>query len=199
VNVVPGDATELIVRKGRVLLEPTHTKIKGGNKVIFSDNSFSVAKLQKGDKTRDNLEAWSKERAETLARANSRLPARALSSLVASYRSDWWLSNFRGRTGFWLFDMNAGFYTFFPFAFGWGSPYGTSYGSSFYGMIYRYYPSYWPASSGASGMGSGTGSGTGNAGATPNIQPRPSANPVSEAPVRVRDVQPASPGTVRRH
>jgi hypothetical protein len=199
VNVVPGDATELIVRKGRVLLEPTHTKIKGGDKVIFSDNSFSVAKLQKGDKTRDNLEAWSKERAETLARANSRLPARALTSLIASYRSDWWLSNFSGRTGFWLFDMNAGFYTFFPFAFGWGSPYGTSYGSSFYGMIYRYSPSYWPASSGASGMGSGTGNGTGNAGPTSNIQPRPSANPVSEAPVRVRDVQSASPGTVRRH
>src|SRR5882724_1161029 len=36
VNVVPGDATELIVRKGRVLLEPTHTKIKGGDKVVFS-------------------------------------------------------------------------------------------------------------------------------------------------------------------
>lgn len=199
VNVVPGDATELIVRKGRVLLEPTHTKIKGGDKVVFSDNSFSVAKLRKGDKTRDDLEAWSKERAETLARANSRLPARALTSLIASYRSDWWLSNFRGRTGFWLFDMSAGFYTFFPFAFGWGSPYGTSYGSSFYGMIYRYPSLNWPSSTGSSGVGSGTGNGTGNAGATSNIQPRPSANPISEAPVRVRNVQPVSPGTVRRH
>jgi ferric-dicitrate binding protein FerR (iron transport regulator) len=65
VNVVPGDATELIVRKGRVMLEPTHTKIKGGDKVVFNDNSFSVAKLKTSDKTRDNLEAWSKDSGET--------------------------------------------------------------------------------------------------------------------------------------
>ena len=48
VNVVPGDTTELIVRKGRVVLEGSHIKIKGGNKVVFSGGSFSVAKLEKG-------------------------------------------------------------------------------------------------------------------------------------------------------
>src|SRR6266542_1960703 len=36
VNVVPGDTTELIVRKGRVMLDGSHTKVKGGTKVIFS-------------------------------------------------------------------------------------------------------------------------------------------------------------------
>ena len=35
-NVVPGDATELIVRKGRVILSDSHTKVKGGNKVVFN-------------------------------------------------------------------------------------------------------------------------------------------------------------------
>ena len=60
VNVVPGDATELIVRKGRVMLDRTHTKIKGGNKVVFSENSFSVAKLKKEDKTRDNSKPGAK-------------------------------------------------------------------------------------------------------------------------------------------
>src|SRR6185503_17286148 len=35
-SVVPGDATELIVRKGRVILsDDSHTKVKGGNKVVF--------------------------------------------------------------------------------------------------------------------------------------------------------------------
>ena len=82
VNVVPGDATELIVRKGRVMLDRTHTKIKGGDKVVFSENSFSVAKLKKEDKTRDNLEAWSKDRAETLARANSSLSRRDINLLL---------------------------------------------------------------------------------------------------------------------
>ena len=32
VNVVPDDATELIVRKGRVILGDSHTKIKGETK-----------------------------------------------------------------------------------------------------------------------------------------------------------------------
>jgi hypothetical protein len=188
VNVVPGDATELIVRKGRVLLEPTHTKIKGGDKVVFSGNVFSIAKLRKGDKTEDHLEAWSKERAQALTRANNRLPIREITSLIASYRSDWWATNFSGRAGFWL-DSGGGFYTFFPFAYGWGSPYGTSYGSSFYGAIYccNRTPgnpsSGWPPSAGSGGIGSGTGSGTGNGtgGAIPNNAPAP------PAPVRAHD------------
>src|SRR4030095_1713409 len=50
VNVVPGNTTELIVRKGRVMLEDSHTKVKGGNKVVFSSGSFSVAKLTDADK-----------------------------------------------------------------------------------------------------------------------------------------------------
>src|SRR5215510_4441644 len=47
-NVVPEDATELIVRKGRVILsDATQTKVKGGNKVIFSSTNVTVAKLTK--------------------------------------------------------------------------------------------------------------------------------------------------------
>ena len=148
VNVVPGDATELIVRKGRVMLERGHTKVKGGNKVVFSDNSFSVAKLKDSDKKRDELEVWSKYRAETLAQANNRLSGRDVFTLMASYRSSWWQSNFGGRPGFWLYDSGGGCYTFFPFSYGWGSPYGTSYGSSLYGTIYGI-PG--PSSSGCAG------------------------------------------------
>ncbi|HXL79526.1 MAG TPA: FecR family protein [Pyrinomonadaceae bacterium] len=199
VNVVPGDATELIVRKGRVLLEPTHTKIKGGDKVIFSDNSFSVAKLKKGEKTRDDLEAWSKGRAETLTQANSRLSARALTTLIASYRSDWWLSNFSGRAGFWLYDSGGGFYTFFPFSYGCGSPYGTSYGSSLYGTIYRNPLLGWSPSGGSGGAGSGTGNGVGSGagGGNPNNVPPPPANPISESP-RARDIPTAGPANAHR-
>ncbi len=200
VNVVPGDVTELIVRKGRVMLEPTHTKVKGGDKVVFSDNSFSIAKLKKSDKTEDHLEGWSKERAQLLARANSRLPRGTLTTLVSSYRGDWWLS-FSGRPGFWLYNLGGGFYTFFPFSYGWGSPYGTPYGSSLYGTIYYYNPvpgntssGGWPAGGGGgSGTGSGTGSGSG--GGTFGAAP---PSPVSDSPARPRDVQPMTPARPQR-
>lgn len=196
VNVVPGDATELIVRKGRVMLERSHTKVKGGNKVVFSDNSFSVAKLKNSDKKRDDLEVWSKNRAETLARVNNRLSGRDVLTLMASYRSSFWTSNFAGRNGFWLYDSGGSCYTFFPFAYGWGSPYGSAYGSSLYGTIYGMPgPSSfgWPPVTGSGGAGGGAGSGAGNGAGASNSAPRSPANPISEAPVRSRDMQPLGP------
>src|SRR5215212_6972745 len=75
-NVVPGNTTELIVRKGRVILSDSHTKVKGGNKVVFSASNVSVAKLTKEEKkARENedVDVWSKERAQTLAKANRRI------------------------------------------------------------------------------------------------------------------------------
>ncbi len=193
VNVVPGDATELIVRKGRVMLERSHTKVKGGDKVIFSDNSFSVAKLKKSDKKRDDLELWSKGRAETLASANTRLSRREVFTLLASYRSSEWQANFGGRNGFWLYDAIGGCYTFFPFAYGWGSPYGTSYSSSLYGIIYGIPgPSsvgWTPVSGSGSGGGAGSGAGSGAGAGSSNNATRP----MSEAPVRSRDMLPSGP------
>src|SRR6185369_9281396 len=60
-NVVPDDATELIVRKGRVILSDSHTKIKGGNKVVFSATNVIVAKLTSEEKkNKDEVENWSK-------------------------------------------------------------------------------------------------------------------------------------------
>src|SRR5215813_12428251 len=83
-NVVPGDATELIVRKGRVILnDDMHTKVKGGNKVIFSATNVSVAKLTKDEKKvkdKEEVDVWSKNRAEELARANRRITDRMLTS-----------------------------------------------------------------------------------------------------------------------
>lgn len=196
VNVVPGDATELIVRKGRVMLDRNHTKVKGGDKVIFSDNSFSVAKLKKSDRNFDDLEAWSKNRGQTLARVNSRLSGRDVVTLMASYRSSWWQSNFGGRNGFWLYDAFGGCYTFFPFGYGWGSPYGSSYGSSLYGAIYGSpgTSSGWPPSTGSGGSGGGSGNGSGSgAGAGASNTP---SRPISDTQVRTVDRVPLGP--VRR-
>src|SRR5215212_1428664 len=88
-NVVPGDATELIVRKGRVILSDSHTKVKGGNKVVFSASATSVAKMTKEEKNgreKEDVEVWSKERAQTLAKANRRISNSMLTSAFATFR-----------------------------------------------------------------------------------------------------------------
>jgi hypothetical protein len=137
VNVVPGDATELIVRKGRVLLSDSQTKIKGGRKLIFSGHTFSMAKLEKADKEKDAIENWSKERAETVAKANRRISNRDMDTALASF-GDRWSRGFSSRSsGIWMFSSRSQCYTFLPFYFGWGSwgsPYGGSYSNAFYGF-----------------------------------------------------------------
>ncbi len=132
VNVVPGDTTELIVRKGRVMLEDSHTKVKGGNKVVFSGTSFSVAKLRDAEKKNlDTFEAWSKDRGQALAKANSKIPRRTLDTFALSFLNDWSFSN---RPGFWLYSSGNNCYTFIPFTPYYASPYGGSYAASLWGF-----------------------------------------------------------------
>ncbi|HYN25842.1 MAG TPA: FecR domain-containing protein [Pyrinomonadaceae bacterium] len=136
VNVVPGDATELIVRKGRVLLTDSQIKVKDGRKLIFSGHTFSMAKLEKADKEKDALENWSKERAETVAKANRRISTRDLNMALASFGDRWSRGFSSGSSGVWVFNPRFQCYTFLPYYFGWGSwgsPYGGSYSNAFYG------------------------------------------------------------------
>ena len=144
-SVVPGDATELIVRKGRVILSDSHTKVKGGNKVVFSGTNVSVAKLTKEEKKlkdKEEVDVWSKDRAETLAKANRRINDRMLNSAFASFYGFRNYDPFaRSRFGFWFFNSHARCYTFLPFYYGWRSPYGNSYSNSvYYNPSYSYYP-----------------------------------------------------------
>ena len=135
-NVVPQDATELIVRKGRVILGDTHTKIKGGNKVVFSATNVIVAKLTNEEKkNKDDVEIWSKQRAQTLAQANRKITNRMLSSAFASYRDPFRdpFFPFDSRSlGLWFFNPRVGCYTFLPYYLGLGSPYGSPYMNAFY-------------------------------------------------------------------
>lgn len=133
-NVVPGNNTEFIVRKGRAMHEPSHTMIKGGNKVVFSAESFSVAKLDKAEKKNtDTMELWSKERADTVAQANRKVRGRELGMLMSSIHDRWGGAlAASGYGGFWFYNPRYSCYTFMPLYLGWGSPYGSSYSSSFY-------------------------------------------------------------------
>jgi len=202
VNVIPGDTTELIVRKGRVMLgDDSHTKIKGGNKVVFSNNSHLVAKLSDEDKKRfDEMDAWSKQRGKTLAQANRRMRDRDLNLLVASLY-DRWPSRFPSRSwGLWLFDARSGCYTFLPFYLGWGSPYG-SYSNAFFGDYYccgrRYgLPGFGTASGGTASSGgggaSGSTGGTSGMGTPGRIERHPT--PIRPAPTMSRMPDSSSSG-----
>lgn len=154
VSVVPGDTTELVVRKGRVVLSDNQTKVKGGNKVVFSQTNTSVAKLTKEDKkAEEEIDEWSKERAETLAKANRRtthtMLATAFSSNIDPFRS--W--RYARGYGLWFFNAYAGCYTFIPWYYGWRSPYGTSYTTG------TYNPYAWQAGRN-NGAGGNTGGGS---------------------------------------
>lgn len=150
VNVVPGDVTEVIVRKGRVLLSDPEAKIKAGQKLVFSGNSYSVAKLTDADKKEiDNFDLWSKERAQMVAKANQQITSRDRRMLRANFSDDW-LWRFSPRIGgFWFYDSVFSCYTFLPFYAGWGSPYGGSYSRSFYsGYWWQIRNSYYPTQRG---------------------------------------------------
>lgn len=166
-HVVPEDATELIVRKGRVILSDSQTKVKGGNKIVFSATNVTVAKLTKEEKKqKDEVETWSKERAETLAKANRRITDRMMTSAFASYGNPWDPWRPYGRSfGVWFFNPNAGCYTFLPFFYGFGSPYGSSYTTAIYSPYgnrnygYANYPTQTGGTGTASGGSSGSSSG----------------------------------------
>lgn len=191
VNVFPGDATELIVRKGRVLLSDSQTKVKGGRKLIFSGHTFSMAKLEKADKEKDALENWSKERAETVAKANRRISHRDLNMALAGF-SDRWSRGFSGGSGVWVFNPRFQCYTFLPYYFGWGSwgsPYGGSYSNAFYGYGYGW-------SGGRSNSGGWTGPTSGGSTGASTPPPSNGVNPpvYNPPPSRIPPSRDSGPG-----
>lgn len=202
VNVVPGNTTELIVRKGRVMVEDSHTKVKGGNKVVFSSGSFSVAKLEKADKKNwDTLDGWSKDRAQTLAKANNKLSRRDLNSYLASFMNGSPFSNLSGRSGLWMYNATIGCSTFLPFGYGWDSPYGASYRSYFYGGPYccsrqmGYDSPYYRNGNGTGPVS--TGSGPGSSGGPMVNPPSSPAGSIGDSPRVGREKPDMSPGGVR--
>jgi hypothetical protein len=190
-NVVPEDATELIVRKGRVILSDSHTKVKGGNKVVFSATNVSVAKLTKEEKKRqEDVDGWSKQRGEMLAKANRRINDRMMNSAFsASFNSP-----FGSRLGLWFYHGLTGCYTFLPFYGGVGSPYGSAYSTSLFGGYYgravwqaprrndRGYGNGNGSSQGSGGNGNTTSSGS-SGNSTPPQRPAPTMDRPSPRPV----------------
>ena len=190
INVQPG-STELLVRKGRVTVDGFGQVVKGGNKLVFSKGEVLTAKLDKKDQ--DEFDIWSKQRAETLARANEKLASQAFNTYLSSFNDSWrWsFGRFPGRSGFWAYSPFSSCYTFVPFYYGWPSPYGNHYGSYYGGYNYSNgggIVSNPPSSngsfggySGRSSGGSGGGSSAGSSGGS-TISAPPSTHPSQAAP-----------------
>jgi len=190
---VSADSTELLVRKGRVLLADGQL-IKGGKKVTFSGNPLMIARLDKHDV--DSFDQWSKQRAETLAQANRKLSNHIFNGYLSNNPLwDYWFSP-RNAWGLWTYSPFSRCYTFLPFYYGWSSPYGNYYGNYFNYFDYYYFPrrgygngpviSNNPPSGGSSGgplvrptnPGPAPGSGPGTAGSpAPTVRPSPQIRP----------------------
>jgi hypothetical protein len=188
-NVMANGTTEILVRKGRVLYgKSASNKIKGGQKVIFGRGvGVEVAKLNKKDQ--DTLDVWSKERAQTLARANQRLERRSLLSAFNDYNGwgdmyGWGQTSPRyGGAGLWVFNSNTRSYCFLPMGpTAWSTPYGQTYGTGA-GV-------YIPGAIGPRGQGepasgnvpTGGGGAGGNINPTPTRAPTPQPQPMQPPP-----------------
>ena len=199
INARPG-VTELFVRKGRITLGTDRDNVvKSGKKVTFSSSEQAIAKLTKIDQ--DEFDDWSKERGQTLARANVKLSARALNSYFRS--SVWGLADARfGRWGLWTWSPFSSCYTFVPFYQGWGSPYGNTYGTSayfgVYGGNYNYYPrGYYPPNNSSGNAGNGSNGSSGNSGSSGSVgygSPGPTSTGPSYSPPTV-SAPSVSPGS----
>jgi hypothetical protein len=132
-NALPSETTEISVRKGRALFgKGLLNEVKGGQKVLIGRNRLEVAKLDK--KNQDTLDVWSKERAETLAHANSRLQSGSLAAAFDDYNSIQALGIIPLSYGFglWVYSQRLGGFCFIPFGWrGWSSPYGYGYNTAF--------------------------------------------------------------------
>lgn len=190
------NSTELLVRKGQVVVGNARQVVKGGHVITFANGSFLTAKLGKSQP--DQFDSWSKERGKTLARANDRISSRLLNGYLADNDLGWSMSY--GRSGFWTFSPFLRCYTFLPFFDGWSSPYGSFYGSLWpryeYGggccdrrlginhnpIISGGGSIFGGSSGGSGGSGGGSGGGTGGGGGPTPMRPPASSTPSQAGP-----------------
>ena len=119
--------------------------LKSGKRFLLAapapGGEVQFAKLDKKDA--DELDRWSRRRAEFLVAANDRLSP----GLVSSFSNRYGYS----QRGGWLFNPYFGCYTFLPYDMTFGSPYGFRYGL-FLPVRYRPAPDYgWPGADTAGG------------------------------------------------
>lgn len=132
INLLPNNATEVLVRKGRATIGEglSATLLKDGKRIVVSGGSSVVAKFER--KEHDSFDLWSEQRAETLVEANRRLSNSTIARSYGNYSISGfgWQRGYRS-SGFWIYDPFFRSRTFLPFYAGWSSPYGRRYSRGF--------------------------------------------------------------------
>lgn len=124
-----GDSNATIVKKGRI--------------ATVNGSEASVEKFDRDEK--GTLENWSKDRAEYLAKINSKLQRDDVrNSLISAFDRRGW--SMYDNYGLWYYNSFYGSYCFVPFGYGWSSPYGYGFGRDIWYFrlpryIYYYHPS----------------------------------------------------------
>jgi hypothetical protein len=177
---VETDSVELAVKAGRASFsDEPKALVKGGKKVTISGGMPTVAKI---DKSKDNIDLWSKQRAELLARANAKLSNSVLNGYLGGFENAGFASS---RWGLWMFSSRMGCYTFLPFYWGWSSPYGHYYGSYYWRGGGWGAPSNFPGTTGGTVVTNNQPSGP-NGGGSPSGVPAPTyVPPPMQSPMRV--------------
>lgn len=149
VDVLANGSGKISVWKGKAQIgENTEAVVKGGKAAIVTGNQVAIEKFDRDDK--DALEVWSKDRAKTLAKINSKLQRDDIrNSLLNSFNSRGW--GLYDSFGLWVLDRFSGYYCFVPFGYGWSSPYGYWYNRDLWYFRmprYVYYQSPQPTNNG---------------------------------------------------
>ena len=172
-NVSEDGKSEILARKGLLLIEGSKidigggkylvggTRLKEGKQAVVGDNGPYISPLA-NKKAQDEFDLWSRERARTIIAANKRLPIRDMLRRIPIGM----LSNV------WVYDRLLGCYTFLPGFYDLYSPYGYHYRL---GAPGQYYPccnsgsgygngSHWGGSGGSGSSSGGGNSSGGNSG-----------------------------------
>jgi hypothetical protein len=172
-NVSEDGRSEILSRKGRIVIQGSKidigggkyllggTRVKEGKQIVVGDDGPYVSPIA-DKKAQDEFDLWSRERARTIIAANKRLPLKDMLRRIPIGM----LSNV------WVFDRFSGCYTFLPGFYDLCSPYGYQYRLGAPGF---YYPccnsgsgsgngGYWGGSGGNSSGGGGSNSGGGGSG-----------------------------------
>jgi hypothetical protein len=120
---VSATGTELAIQKGKAKLVKDGNDLavlKSGNRFQLSPTtSDGIVQFTKLGKEADELDRWSRRRAEFLVAANGRLTPWSIGSVSQNYPYS--------LRGGWLYNPYFSCYTFVPFDGRFGSPYGFSY------------------------------------------------------------------------
>ncbi len=170
VDVDGAGKARLEVRRGKAEVgEVDATDIKKGRAAVSDGDSVAVSKF---DKSKDEFEEWSENRAKFIAKANERLIARDLGRRVLdSFRDYRW--NCYDSLGLWVFNRQLSSFSFLPFGTGWRTPYGHRLRTNT--MTCDYPETYWREPRAYYGPAPGTGASTGS-GNTPTAPVVPQEN-----------------------